>query len=54
MLEDMKEVDILASWIKSEQYFDEYLEFSYKIALMFEQLYIAEHPWTKALEGKRC
>lgn len=53
MLEDMKEVDILASWIKSEQYFDEYLEFSYKIALMFEQLYIAEHPWTKALEGKK-
>ena len=37
----------------SDHTVDEYLEFSYKIALMFEQLYIAEHPWTKALEGKK-
>lgn len=53
MIDSMKEVDILASWIKSEQYFEEYLSSAYKIALMFEQLYLAEFPWTKALEGKK-
>lgn len=53
MVDSMKEVDILATWVKTEQYFEQYLNQSYKIALMFKQLYFVDTPWTYALKGKK-
>lgn len=53
MIADMKEVDILASWIYYEKYFVKELKNAKRIALRFEQMYLCEHPWTQSLKGKR-
>ena len=52
MLEDMQEVDILASWLQDEKYVEEYFKNSEKVRLIFMDPFWAEIPWTKVLEGK--
>ncbi len=52
MLSDMKEVDILGSWLSAEKYFESELESTRKIRLMYLDPYWTKQPWTKALENK--
>ncbi len=54
MLEDMKHVDILGSWLRNEQLMiDEYCLKLRKVTLMALEPYWATNPWTRALEGKK-
>lgn len=54
MLEDMKQVDILGSWLRNEQIMiDEYCLKLRKVTLMALESYWAIKPWTRALEGKK-
>lgn len=53
MLQDIPEVDILASWLPDEQLFDKELENSSKIEFELLNPYFSKIPWTKALEGKK-
>lgn len=53
LVEDMKNVDILASWQPSEHYFQKELEGSEKIKLMDLEPFNHVNPWTKALTGKK-
>ena len=54
MLEDMKQVDILSSWLREEQIMiDEYCLKLQKVMLLALEPYWAIEPWTRALEGKK-
>lgn len=53
MEEDMKEVDVLGSWLTDENYFEKELTNSEKIRLIFIDPFWSDIPWTKALEGKK-
>jgi hypothetical protein len=54
MLEDMKEVDILGSWLANERYFENKLKNISRIYLpLLEPYYSEKNPWTKALENKK-
>lgn len=52
MLEDMKEVDVLGSWLQEEEFFNNYLS-SKKVELELLNPYFSNIPWTKALTGKK-
>jgi len=54
MTEDMKEVDLLGSWLLNENYVKPFLKFDLqKVWLIFLDPFWSKHPWTKALEGKK-
>jgi hypothetical protein len=54
MLEDMKEVDILGSWLPNERYFEDKLKNISCVHLrLLEPYYSEKNPWTKALENKK-
>ena len=53
MLQDIPEVDILASWLTDEYLFEKELEHSYKIEFELLNPYFSQIPWTRALEGKK-
>jgi hypothetical protein len=52
MLDDMKEVDILGSWLGNEKHFIDELKNTVKIHLYLLEPFWSESPWTKALQGK--
>ncbi|MDR2410476.1 MAG: hypothetical protein LBE13_20515 [Bacteroidales bacterium] len=52
MIEDMKEVDILGSWLADERYFEDKLENISRVHLRLLEPFWSESPWTKGLQGK--
>jgi hypothetical protein len=53
IIEDMQLIDILGSWQSIEKYFDRYLKNAIRIRLPDIEPYYHQHPWSKALEGKK-
>ena len=54
MLEDVKLVDILASYVYCERYVERYLSNCQKVNLDgYYAPFLYDHPWTRCLEGKR-
>jgi len=53
MMTDMKEVDILGSWLPEENWFDNYLTHATKVRLRYLEPFWAKRPWTVSLKGKR-
>lgn len=53
MLNDIKEVDILGSWLKEEVFFQKELEPAKKVVLEDLEPFFCNYPWTQALEGKK-
>lgn len=54
MLEDMKEVDLLGSWLLNENYVYPYFKSDVqKVWLIFLDPFWVKKPWTKALQGKK-
>jgi len=53
MLNDIKELDILGSWLKQEIFFQKELENVKKVVLEDLEPFFSENPWTRALEGKK-
>lgn len=53
LLDDIPQVDVLGSWMSSENIFKTELENSKKIWLDFLNPFFARNPWSKALEGKK-
>ena len=52
LLEDMKEVDLLGSWLEDERYFSNHITY-FKVHLRNLEPFWSEKPWTRALYGKR-
>jgi hypothetical protein len=52
MMEGIKELDILGSWLANEQYFENELKNIPFVHLPLLEPYWSKFPWTKALEGK--
>ena len=53
MLEDMKEVDVLGSWLEYENYFEKELKDVSKVKFIYLEPFWSNNPWTKALAGKK-
>lgn len=53
MLQDMKEVDVLGSWIGTERWVENRIEQATKVHLMLLEPFWAKEPWTRVLKGKR-
>ncbi|WP_207425344.1 hypothetical protein [Pedobacter sp. SYSU D00535] len=53
MLEDMKEVDVLGSWLSQELFFHDKLAHVERVRLLDLEPYYHERPWSQALEGKK-
>lgn len=53
LLEDIKEVDVLGSWLANEKYVEEYLNSDIKVDRGLMDPFFTSNPWTKALEGKK-
>lgn len=54
MVDDSKQVDILGSWLRDEQFMKGYFEKNIKkVHLRLLEPFWANRPWTKGLEGKR-
>jgi hypothetical protein len=52
MLEDIKEVNVLGSWVANEKYFDDKMQCK-KVHLRLLEPFWSEIPWTKALQNKK-
>lgn len=52
MIDDMKDLDILGSWIKGEAYFDEYMPKAVKVKIIDLAPWYYEDPWTEVLRDK--
>jgi hypothetical protein len=52
-LEDIKQIDLLGSWLHEEKYLDSELEDVDKIFLLLLEPFWSKEPWTKVLEGKK-
>lgn len=52
MLEDMKQADVLGSWLKEEKQLKDHLTNAVKVRLPDLEPYYHQDPWTSALEGK--
>jgi hypothetical protein len=52
MMEDMKEVDILGSWLANERYFEDKLKNIICVDLEKLNPFFVKKPWTQALQGK--
>ncbi|CAM4099891.1 DUF1792 domain-containing protein [Zobellia roscoffensis] len=53
MLKDMKEVDVLGSWLPNEQYFTSSLKNMELVQREIQNPFFAKQPWTFALKGKK-
>lgn len=53
MLEDCKDIDLLASWLKNEYYLKDKLQNIPRISLLSLEPYWSEHPWSRILSGKK-
>lgn len=53
MMDCMKQVDVLGSWLYNEQYFEEELKNSIKVDRERMTPLLTKDPWTRALEGKK-
>ncbi|WP_202797935.1 GT-D fold domain-containing protein [Ochrovirga pacifica] len=53
MIEDMKTVDILGSWLPQESDFENEIHKAKKVRLVYLEPFWTKTPWTKALEGKK-
>lgn len=53
MLRDMKEVDLLGSWIGDEHWIADSIKNANKVHLMLLEPFWAKEPWTRLLKGKR-
>lgn len=53
MLEDMKSLDLLGSWLNQEVYVNDYLKQAKQVVLEDLEPFFSNNPWTKALEGKK-
>lgn len=53
MLNDMKQVDVLGSWLKEEKLLSHYLSNAIKVRLPDLEAYYHKDPWTEALSGKK-
>ncbi|WP_289060977.1 hypothetical protein [uncultured Zobellia sp.] len=53
MLDDMKEVDILGSWVPEEIYFEDKIGEAQKVKLVLLEPYTSQQPWSRALKGKK-
>ena len=51
MISSMKRVDLLASWVKGESRYQEYMQYSQVCELDFIEPYLSDNPWSEALEG---
>ena len=52
MLNDIKELDILGTWLKEEYFFNNELQNAKKVMLEDMEPFFVKNPWTQALEGK--
>ncbi|WP_289037002.1 hypothetical protein [uncultured Zobellia sp.] len=52
MLEDIKEVDVLGSWVANEQYVVDQIKAQLVHLRLLEPFYVSQ-PWTRALKGKK-
>ena len=53
MIDDLKDVDILGSWLKEESFFQKELSLSKKVMLEDLEPFFTDKPWTRALENKK-
>jgi hypothetical protein len=53
MMEEMKEVDILGSWLSWESYFNKELQNVTKVSFHLLEPFWSEPAWTRALQGKK-
>lgn len=53
MIQDIKEIDVLGSWLNQEKLFDSELKYAKKIVLEDVEPFFTENPWTRALKGKK-
>jgi hypothetical protein len=53
MVNDIKEVDILGSWLKEERFFQKELSNAKRVVLEDIEPFFSPNPWTRALEGKK-
>lgn len=53
VLEDIKQIDVLGSWLRMEAYISEELEHAQKVFLKDLEPFWVPSPWTRALEGKK-
>lgn len=53
MLQDIREIDILASWLDKEKYIADMLKHVQLIFLPYLEPYWANNPWSRILEGKK-
>lgn len=53
MLEDMKQVDVLGSWCRDENYVINRMPNATLVHLICLEPFFSKQPWTRALEGKR-
>lgn len=53
MLEDMKQLDVIGSWLEDEYFFSNELKNVSKVRLLDLEPYYHEKPWTVALTGKK-
>lgn len=53
ILNDIKEVDILGSWLKEERFFQKELQNAKRVILEDMEPFFSPNPWTRALEGKK-
>ncbi|SHG28800.1 hypothetical protein SAMN05443549_103135 [Flavobacterium fluvii] len=53
MIKDIPQVDILGSWLKEENVFNEELKYTKRVVLEDLEPFFAPNPWTRALEGKK-
>lgn len=52
MIDDIKEIDILGSWLIEENFFKDHLKNAKQVVLEDLEPFFAAKPWTWALEGK--
>lgn len=53
MITDIKELDILGSWISEESYIKKYINNAQIIHLRLLEPFWSKHPWTQILKGKK-
>lgn len=53
LLEDVREIDLLGSWLNDEKYLEDELRLSKRVVLEDLEPFFASSPWTSVLEGKK-
>lgn len=53
MIKDIKEIDILGSWLRDEVYFKDYIKNVAKISLLLLEPYTSKNPWSRCLKGEK-